>query len=115
MDAFLLSTETVAGYQVKPWNLTTKKAIEHLVDKDLSEIEQAVAMVYIQSQPPKSIRAAMASGSLVEAIQAFVDDFPLAQLPAVSAWCTRQNELISQAQVEVVPRCDPDPKEPPNS
>jgi len=115
MDAFLLSKENVAGYELKPWNMTTQKAIKFLEDKDLTNDQQALAIVYVQSQPAMKIVEEIARKTLLESIEAFSAEFPLAGIPAVVAWCKRQSDLIDSAQVEVVPRCDRDPNEPPNS
>ena len=114
MSSFQLLTETVAGLELRPWTLSTQKAIGFLSEKQLAKADQTVAMVYIQSQSPKSIREAIQKGTLLNQIDDFIDDFPLYSIAPVSDWCKRQLEKIDANRVEVLPRGEPDPNTPPN-
>jgi len=114
MSAFQLSNETVAGFELRPWTLTTQTAIEFLSDKQLTDVEQAIAMVYIQGETPKSIRQSIQDETLLDKIKDFIDHFPLYNVLAISGWCKRQMDLINVNRVEVLPRSEPDPKTPPN-
>jgi len=114
MSVFQLSNEKVAGFEVRPWTFATQSFIKFLSDKELSETEQAIAMVYLQSQAPKSIREFMQDGSLLDKITDFIDNFPLYSVAEIYKWCQRQTELINTSQIEVLPRGEPDPKTPPN-
>jgi hypothetical protein len=104
MSPFLLSEEKIGPYTLKPWSVFTQLAVSELSKHELTEVEQMLAFVWIQSKDPKSIRASLSKGTAIDEIREFADNFPLAYVGPMSAWVQRQNDLIAQNQIEIIPK-----------
>jgi hypothetical protein len=104
MHPFLLSEEQIGPYVLKPWSVFTQIAVGELSKHELTEVEQMLAFVWIQSKDPKEVRKAITKKTAIDEIRAFCDSFPLAYVAPISAWVQRQNDLIVQNQVEIIPK-----------
>lgn len=115
MDPFLLSEEQIGPFVLKPWNVFTQKVVGELNKHSLTEVEQMLAFVWIQSKDPKYVKSQIANGAAIDEIREFCELFPLAYIPAISAWVQRQNDIIAENQVEIIPRpSSEDPDAPKN-
>jgi hypothetical protein len=115
MDAFFAVEEEIGPFTLRPWTVFTQLAISELNKYDLSELEQMLAFVWIQSKSPKDIRVFLSQGTALEEIKDFCDNFPLALIAPVSEWVKFQNKLIADNQVEVIPRPDSEDKNAPKN
>ena len=104
--------ENVGGLKLRPWSLTTRKAMMKIMDggdalnKEDEVQHQIVAIAWMQSQNPEDVEQAMIDGSAQEKIASFERNFPLAAFPAVAEWAAKQAKAVESAIVTVVPKPD---------
>jgi hypothetical protein len=115
MNPFLLSDEQIGPYVLRPWSVFTQIAVGELASFELTEVEQMLAFVWIQSSETKEIRKLLGNGKAIEKLREFCDNFPLAFVASASEWVKRQNDLLNNNRVEIVPRpTSDDPDAPKN-
>lgn len=102
--------ESVGGFKLRAWSLTTKKAMASVVklcegktDEDSIQ-HQIVAIAWMQSRPPEDVEQALWDGTAQSKIEEFERNFPLASFPAVAEWAGKQAKAIEAAIVHVVPK-----------
>lgn len=115
MNPFLLSEEEIGPFKLRPWSVFTQLAVSQLDSSKLSEVEQMLAFVWLQSKDPKEVRKLLTNGKAISEIKDFCDCFPLALIKPISDWVTRQNALILENQIEVIPRPDSEDKDAPKN
>lgn len=103
-NPFFLKTTKVGPLELRPWTLTTQKAIADLNVAELSEPEQVAACAWMQSRDPEEVEQAISDGTAQEQIKTFSRWFPLALAKQVGAWCRQQNETIESGKVEIMPQ-----------
>jgi hypothetical protein len=102
--------ENIAGLKLRPWSLTTRKAMMKILSNFESassedEIQhQIVSIAWMQSRPPEEVEQAIVDGSVNDSIAKFEMNFPLAAFPAVAEWAARQAKAVEDAVVTVVPK-----------
>ena len=104
MNPFFLKTTKVGPLELRPWTLTTQKAIADLNVAEMSEPEQVAACAWMQSREPEDVEQAISDGTALEQIKAFARHFPLALAKQVGKWCRDQNETIESGKVEIMPQ-----------
>lgn len=101
-----LGVEQICGLELRPWTLTTRKAMLELIPEfkeDTSSVQrQIVTIAWIQSEDPDKVESYILDGSANERISKFERVFPLAAFPAVAEWAGRQAKAVEDAVVSVV-------------
>ena len=100
-----LGVEEVCGLELRPWTLTTRKAMLELIPEfkeDADSVQrQIVTIAWIQSENPDKVEAYIRDGSANDRITKFERDFPLAAFPAVAEWAGKQAKAVEAAVVSV--------------
>jgi hypothetical protein len=102
MNPFFLKNTQVGPLELRPWTLTTQKAIADLAIAEMSEQEQVVACAWIQSRDPEDVEQAISDGVALQEIKNFSRWFPLALAKPVADWCRGQSAAVEAGQVEVL-------------
>lgn len=106
----ILGEESVGGFKLRPWTLSTRKFLMKLCpdieDKDDQEKiqSQIVTIAWIQSNDPKFVDECIKAGTAEEKISEFENEFPLQSFPAIAEWAARHAKAIQDAVVVVVPK-----------
>lgn len=104
MNPFFLKNTQVGPLELRPWTLTTQKAISALGVAQMTEQEQVVACAWIQSRDPEDIEQAISNGTALQEIKTFSLWFPLALAKPVAEWCRGQSAAVEAGQVDVLPQ-----------
>lgn len=107
-DFFL--EEDIAGLKLRPWSLTTRRAMMKILGDDHGEMteekvqRQIVSIAWMQSRPPEEVEQALVDQTAVPQIEAFERNFPLAAFPPVAEWAAKQAKIVEASIVTVVPK-----------
>jgi hypothetical protein len=104
MNPFLLSTERIGAFEVRPFTLTTQNAIDALSKCEFSRVQQAASILWMQSRDESEVEQAYTDGSIEQKIREFAKVFQLAYMVPVEAWTEKQNECINEGRIEIIPR-----------
>jgi len=109
MNNFFLE-EDIAGLKLRPWSLTTRRAMLKILGEDQGEMtdekiqRQIVAIAWMQSRPPEEVEQALLDETAAPQIDVFERNFPLAAFPLVAEWAAKQAKLVEASIVTVVPK-----------
>ena len=104
MNPFFLKNTKVGPLELRPWTLTTQKAITALGVGAMSEQEQVAACAWIQSRDPEEVEQAISDKTALDSIKTFARWFPLALAKPIGEWCRAQSAEVEAGQVEVMPQ-----------
>ena len=104
MNPFLLANEKVGGIEVRPFSVTTQLAIDALSECKFNRAEQAASLIWMQMRAPAEVRAAITDGTIEAKIRELAEQMPLAYLKPIEDWADRQNQMIIEGRVEIIPR-----------
>jgi hypothetical protein len=104
MNPFLLSREKIGAFEVRPYTATTQNAIDSLSGCQFTRIQQAAAMLWIQSHDEDEVEIAYTDGTLEEKIRTFAKRFPYVYLLPVEKWMEKQTAAIEEGRIEIIPR-----------
>ena len=114
MNPFLLASEKVGGIEVRPFSLITQLAIDALSEYKFSRVEQAASLIWMQMRPPAEVKAAVTDGTIEAKVRALAEEMPLAYLKPIEDWAERQNQMIIEGRVDIIPRDSSGGSEPGN-
>jgi hypothetical protein len=104
MNPFFLKNTQVGPLELRPWTITTQKAIAALDVAQMTEQEQVVACAWMQSRDPEDVEQAISDKTALEQIKTFSRWFPLALAKPVAEWCRAQSAEVEAGQVEIIPQ-----------
>lgn len=104
MNPFFLKNTKVGPLELRPWTLTTQKAITVLGVGTMSEQDQVAACAWMQSRDPEEVEQAISDKTALEKIKTFARWFPLALAKPIGEWCREQSAEVEAGQVEVMPQ-----------
>lgn len=104
MNPFFLKNTQVGPLELRPWTLTTQKAITALGIGAMSEQEQVAACAWLQSRDPEEVEQAICDETALDEIKKFARWFPLALAKPIGEWCRKQSAEVEAGQVEVIPQ-----------
>lgn len=104
MNPFFLKNTQVGPLELRPWTLTTQKAITTLGIGAMSEQEQVAACAWLQSRDPEEVEQAICDETALDEIKKFARWFPLALAKPIGEWCRKQSAEVEAGQVEVMPQ-----------
>jgi hypothetical protein len=104
MNPFLLSTERIGAFEVRPFTLTTQNAIAALKHCEFNRTEQAASILWMQSRDESELKQAYTDGTIEQKIRSFAEIFPLVYTVAVEKWTEKQHQAIEEGRIEIIPR-----------
>ena len=104
MNPFLLQTTTVGPLELRSWTMTTQHAIKAMNVQEMPEERQVMACAWMQSQTPKELKASLANGTALAALDEFQDNFPMALSKPIAEWFKHQVECVNEGHVDVIPQ-----------
>lgn len=104
MNPFLLTNEKVGGIEVRPFSAVTQHGIDALSNCKFTRIEQAASLLWMQMRPAAEVKAAVTDGTIEAKVRELAEQMPLAYLKPIEDWAERQNQMIIEGRVEIIPR-----------
>jgi hypothetical protein len=104
MNPFFLKNTWVGPLELRPWTLTTQKAITDLQIADMTEQQQVAACAWIQSRDPEEVEQAISDNTALDSIKTFSRWFPLALAKPIGEWCRQQSATVEAGQVDILPQ-----------
>jgi len=114
MNPFLLASEKVGGIKVRPFSITTQLAIDALSECKFNRAEQAASLLWMQMRPPAEVKQAITDGTIEALVREMAEQMPLAYLKPIEDWAERQNQMIIEGRVDIIPRDSSGGSEPGN-
>ena len=102
MNPFFLKNTQVGPLELRPWTLTTQKAIAALNIGAMTEHDQVAACAWLQSRDPEDVKQAISDGTAMDSINTFAMWFPLALAKPMGDWCRKQSAEVEAGQVEIL-------------
>ena len=102
MNPFFLKNTQVGPLELRPWTLTTQKAIATLGIAEMTEQQQVAACAWLQSRDPEEVEQAISDSTALDSIKTFARWFPLALAKPIGDWCRKQSAEVEAGQVEIL-------------